>query len=799
MLVVNEKMSEELKRMNDKQTLLIVDDSELNRMLLKEILGDQYNYIEATNGIEALCLLQDGKVVDLMLLDVLMPEMDGIQVLKFMKENHWLDEIPVIMISAEESISVMEEAYDLGITEYIRRPFNGCIVKRRINNTLKLYEKQKRLTHLVSQQIYEKEENNNLMIGILSHVVEFRNSESGDHIRHIRIITELLLRKLMEKTDTYHLSQGDIALIVTASSLHDIGKISIPEEVLNKPGKLTKEEFEVIKTHTTIGSRIIEEMAPQEEKPLIKMAWQICRWHHERWDGKGYPDGLVGEKIPIGAQVVALADVYDALTSERCYKKAFSHEVAINMILDGQCGAFNPLLLECLRDVSEDLTSRLLKEKGKFLYHQEAKRISSEILQREALACDGYTYQIVDVMQDKISFIDESSDGIFIDYHDLTGMLRITNWQKPLTNKQIELTPKELSQQLGISLDDQEKVKKAIKHINYKNRDFSLDIKINRQGDSCWCQLKVHTLWFETNKEKFQGAFAYLRPIQEVPSLKKFLNDRDHGKQLPDEFKYLYEIFDVVRLVDPCTNKVLEINGQGVPQPTNKCCYEFWERRWNCSNCIALRAENENITFNKIEFSKSEMYYVIARRLTIQGVSCVVECISKANEGRWIDANGTRLLLDKSRGENIELFQDSITNAYSRRYFETYKQHLEGMEGVAIIDVDHFKKVNDTYGHHVGDDALRAIAQVIRENIRSTDILIRYGGDEFILLYPEMEENAIEENNKRIQEAVKNKKLLKYPELKLSISIGCVCNVHPIDEALKQADVLMYKNKALLR
>ena len=366
--------------MGMKQKIMIVDDAEINRQILMAILGDKYEYVQAENGCQAVHMLQHDLTIELILLDINMPEMNGFQMLERMNKFHWIDEIPVIMISSEEKRDIIERAYILGAEDYIRRPFDAFIVRRRVQNILNLYANQKRLKQMVSDQIYEKEENNNLMIGILSHVVEFRNSESGEHIIHIRMITELLLRCLVQKTDQYHLSESDIAIITTASALHDIGKISIPESILNKPGKLTQEEFETMKTHTTIGADIIRQMFMKSEKPLIRSAWEICRWHHERWDGHGYPDGLLGEKIPISAQVVALADVYDALTSKRCYKNAYDHETAMNMIMSGECGAFNPLLLKCLYEISPKLRMVVEGDMGEETYRQEADRLAADVM-----------------------------------------------------------------------------------------------------------------------------------------------------------------------------------------------------------------------------------------------------------------------------------------------------------------------------------------------------------------------------------------------------------------------------------
>lgn len=343
----------------EKQKILIADDSEMNRALLAEILKEQYDVAEAENGAEAISLLSKQRAdFSLLLLDIVMPEMDGLEVLACINKYHWNDTLAVIMISADDSPANIKRAYDLGAFDYISRPFDLTIVQRRISNTMFLYARQQRLEKIIAEQLQEQEKNNELMISILSHIVEFRNGESGLHILRVNTITKYLLKQLVQRTDQYFLSKADISLISTASALHDIGKISIPDIILNKPGRLTAEEFEVIKTHAMVGANMLSDLPiEQQEAPLVKVASEICRWHHERYDGNGYPDGLKGEEIPISAQVVALADVYDALTSERCYKKAYSHEESLKMILEGQCGAFNPALLLCLEEIADLLES----------------------------------------------------------------------------------------------------------------------------------------------------------------------------------------------------------------------------------------------------------------------------------------------------------------------------------------------------------------------------------------------------------------------------------------------------------
>ena len=348
------------KLLQNKSQILLVDDSAMNRMLLKEILGGDYSILEAENGQECLEKMQaEAGNIALVLLDINMPVMDGFEVLKAMNANHTIEDIPVIMISSDDSDAAIRRSYELGASDYVNRPFDARIVYRRVTNTIKLYAKQRRLVQMVSDQIRARENNTDMLVGVLSHIVEFRNGESGAHVRHIRIITETLLRRLLEFSSRYSITAEQQDMIPLASALHDIGKIGIDEKILNKPGRLTPEEFKVIQTHSMLGAKMLHDLDGFAEQPLLQTAYEIARWHHERWDGRGYPDGLKGDEIPISAQLVSLADVYDALTSERCYKKAFSHEKAVQMILNGECGAFNPLLLQCLTDIQADLKEEL--------------------------------------------------------------------------------------------------------------------------------------------------------------------------------------------------------------------------------------------------------------------------------------------------------------------------------------------------------------------------------------------------------------------------------------------------------
>ena len=483
--------------MNEKPKILITDDSEINRALLKEILGDGYDYLEAEDGAAAVELMRQRTDISLLLLDLMMPGMDGFDVLRVMKYHAWLDEIPVIVISAAEDTANIERAYDLGVTDYIRRPFERIMVLRRVKNILMLYAKQKRLTRLVTDQVYEKEHNSVLMISILSHVVGFRNSESGLHVLHIRTLTDLLLHRLVQKTDRYQLDESDIARISTASALHDIGKIVIPEEILNKPGRLTAEEFAVIKNHTVAGAQMLQDLGQPiaRDEPLLQVAHAICRWHHERWDGGGYPDRLKGDEIPIAAQVVALADVYDALTSERCYKHAYDHDTALRMILNGECGAFNPLLLDCLQESSEQLRAELTRSEWDRGFRQETHRLTEEILHREALPRENHSQLLLEQEKERTDFYAAQCGGIRFDYDLLAGSVTVYDYHaEPLQQK----TVADFAHGRGLGFlneQDRRKLSKAISRATPEAPDVVLPVMVQRDGKPHLHRMMLHTIW----------------------------------------------------------------------------------------------------------------------------------------------------------------------------------------------------------------------------------------------------------------------------------------------------------------
>lgn len=778
--------------MEPKQKILIVDDSEINRAMLKEILGEGYEYLEAENGLRAIEILRRRTDIALVLLDLIMPEMDGFDVLRVMQCYAWQEEIPVIVISAAEDTRSVERAYDMGVADYIRRPFERVMVLRRVKNALMLYAKQKRLTRLVTDQVYEKEHNGVLMISILSHVVEFRNSESGQHVLHIRTLTDLLLHQLVQKTDRYQLDESDISLISTASALHDIGKIMIPEEILNKPGRLTEEEYATIKTHTTEGARILKGLAIGQDEPLVKVAHAICRWHHERWDGGGYPDRLKGDEIPIAAQVVALADVYDALTSERCYKQSYSHEKAVDMILHGECGSFNPLLMECLKESSELLRTELQRSEYDRGFRHETRRLSEEILHREALPREDRAQRLLDLERERTAFYAEQRGGIQFDYDILSGSVTVVNRYEDPVNRTQKL---DFDKGMGLTFlsgKDRRKLLDAIADATPEEPDAAFLVLIAVDQEYRLHRLVMHTMW---SRAGVRHCVSVVGQITDDHARLQELMLGDVNSDQPEALlERLKGIFDIVRLVDPESTKVLSLGKDGRLTEMPGICHMVWNKSGRCENCISSKALARKESLNKIEFKDDQAYFVMAKYVEVGGRGCVLEMVSKLSDGRWLDMGGRRMLLDRGSNFDRSAFVDSLTGAYSRQYFECFLAESKQVEGVVMIDVDHFKEVNDRFGHLVGDKALQSVAQSILSNLRQTDVLVRYGGDEFLLLVPHIRpgEHVIQ----RVREAAASARVEGYPELELSASVGGVCGVHPLTEAIRQADVKMYQNKA---
>lgn len=364
------KLQSQVRGSNMKNKVLIIDDAAFNREMLTEILEKEYEILTAEDGQKGIDLLEiHQSEVGVVLLDLVMPVMDGYRVLEIMEEKGYLKHIPVLVISGEQAVAVERRCFDYGVTDFIRKPFDNELVMRRVRNMVDLFtyrnslEEQvesqtmtlKRQYEMICRQAEELKQQNEKITDILAEVVESRNLESGEHVKRVKSYTKILAEELMAACPEYNLTEEEVRIIESASALHDIGKITIPDHILLKPGKLTDEEFECMKSHTVKGCEVLDHIEDVWDERYKNYAYKICRHHHERFDGRGYPDRLAGEEIPIAAQIVSVADVYDALISERCYKKAFTKEQAYYMITNGECGTFSPKLMQCFQNAREKM------------------------------------------------------------------------------------------------------------------------------------------------------------------------------------------------------------------------------------------------------------------------------------------------------------------------------------------------------------------------------------------------------------------------------------------------------------
>ena len=784
----NYKMSEVIT----KQKILIADDSEMNRELLAAILEEEYDIIQVNDGVQAVdCLQRHAEEISLLLLDIVMPHMDGFEVLSYMNKEHWIDSIPVVIISSENSPIYIKRGYDLGATDFIGKPFDANMVLRRSANAILLGAKQRRMTSIVSNQIYEREKSSKLMINILSHIVEFRNGESGLHVLHIQTITEMLLRQLVQKENNrYALSKEQIRMITTASALHDIGKISIPDEILNKPGRLTAEEFAVIKGHSMAGANMLSELPlDQKEEPLVKTAYEICRWHHERYDGGGYPDGLKGEEIPVSAQVVALADVYDALTSERCYKDAYSHEKAIEMILAGQCGAFNPLMLECLLDISSSLKKKM-GYKSKERYEQtDLSDIASRFHDFEMDSSEKIVQQL-EFERMRYNFLAEGSRNIVFTYTISPPLLTFNQ----AGCKRSGITEPSFSPlQSGVLKDlvEEQSLKRLIRKITQATRetpDVTSNLLLTDGKNPCHYRCKCRVIWTDGAEKGYTGVVGKLTDITDdymvmenvrEEGLKVLEKDRSaEFSGFYDRFKkcgfstdgteawlllqYLQIPYDLVRYVDPITNKVIHIEKDGKMWESETACSDIWNCLEKCSNCISRLSMQTKKRMTKLEVAGDDPYQVVSMYVEIDGKPCCLEMASRIDGDFMPDGYSKDEILSSVRIHKEKVYIDPVTGVYNKRYYVEKLSKMDNAAALMFADIKNFKRINENFGHQAGDDVLRQVAGVLRDAAAGKGDVLRYSGDDFVTVFFKATEEELSEIQKEMCGRVE---ALRFPEL----------------------------------
>lgn len=802
--------------MQQRQKILIADDSAMNRDLLATILEDEYDIVQAEDGVKAVDYLQKhAEEIALVLLDLVMPQMDGFEVLAYMNKERWIDYIPVIIISAEDSPAYIKRGYDLGVTDFIGKPFDVNMVRRRSANAILLGAKQRRMTSIVSNQIYEKEKSSKLMISILSHIVEFRNGESGLHVLHIQVITDMLLRHLVQKENNpYTISPEEIGLISTASALHDIGKITIPDEILNKPGRLTAEEFTVMKGHSMAGANMLEQLPfEQKDEPLVKTAYEICRWHHERYDGGGYPDGLKGEEIPVSAQAVSLADVYDALTSERCYKAAYSHEKAIEMILAGQCGAFNPLLLECLLDISGTLKKEMSVKSDIRYDDSNISNMANRFHDFEMDSSEKIVQQL-ECERQRFQFLSEGSENIIFTYTISPPILNLneagakrSGINEPVLSPMEKETFNELFEEGSL-----QRLLKKIKQATRENPYVISDIqtKDGKRPERYRCDCKV--IWASDEKKEYTGVVGKLTDIDKDYDVVSALEDAavKHSRSAEfsnfyDRFKnqgfaitgdeawillqYLQITYDLVRYVNPVAKKLIHVERDGRVWESEFSCYAVWNRNEGCSNCISAKTVRTKERMMKFEITERDIFQIVSMYVEIDGKPCCLEMVSKLDDSFIPEGYSREEVLSSIRIHKEKSYIDWVTGIYNKRYYAEKLCRMEKVSAVAMADIKGFKHINESFGHQTGDDVLRQVARVIHETVGESGEALRYSGDDFVLVFSDIEKDKFDKLLEEIRRKVEALVFVELPGVKLELTITGVCRPGKVDDLLEQVRI----------
>lgn len=675
-----------MMKTNSPNKILIVDDAEVNRAILQELFCHEFETIEAENGEEAVHVIQtENSTIAAILLDIVMPVMDGFDVLRFLAAQNLLDKIPVFFITAETSSDVTMQGYESGVVDVITKPIvDPAIVRKRVKNAIELYQNRNRLADLVQEQVEtiklqsEKLKYTSVsIIDMLSSVIEFRSGESGQHVRRIRKVTKMLLEALSENYEQYRMDEELIETISNASAMHDVGKISIPDYILNKPGRLTAEEFAEMKKHPLHGCDLFEKIPLFQDEDIFQYCYEICRHHHERWDGKGYPDGIAGDDIPIYSQVVALADVYDALVSERVYKAPIWHEKALDMIRNGECGMFNPLLLEEFIRQEPEIYKTLyvndrMSEDERQAHIQWADRAARPV---EQPMLSDRTLELLERERRRYSMLSKMSGDIFFDYDKKTDTLEYTEKYQEVFGGSTQI----------------------LHAMDYFDHTDQLE---RRQFDAI--RHKVHTLTPQNS--------VYRTELQ--------LRTKSGAM----------EWFEV-----------------------------YIQANWDAENGNAFDG-----------------------------------CIGKLTS--------IQQLKQESLHWKEQAMHDYLTGLHNRQAFESIlHKHVIMDEGqpfsLLFIDVDNFKKVNDTQGHLAGDRLLRQVAQTLPTLLRSTDIVARIGGDEFAVLMSGLKDHAVLlKKADAICEVFQSQIGKDYPT-GISSSIGIA--LYPEDgtdyrELLQKADTALY-------
>ena len=694
------------------------------------------------------------------------------------------------------------------------------MIRRRVINAILLHTKTRKLTGLIADHFYRRERNTDILAAILGYAVEARSGERGTHMTNVSRITGLLLHRLLERTDRCPIGPEDIETVCIASSLHDIGKLLIPEGILTKPTALTPGEFDIVKQHTRLGAKIISDLPIYQNETIIKYALEICRWHHERWNGEGYPDGLKGEDIPIAAQVVSLADAYDALTSKRCYKEALSHEKSLEMIRGGECGSFNPLLLECLNDIADTLKHSAGAEAAA---EPPAYRWAKELIwkpdgSRQELSSARMTKQVEQELS-KRRFFSDLTEEFWFEFTRHPDAVALSAGAARRTGlPRVIVGPLSCTQLCSVvSADTIQAMRNRLLCAASDETYLEFETELTLDGHPSLCQIAIQITWASDEPGRFSSLFGRVSDIGERcrrledyrqafaapvlhPALLPVTVGADHvlritGEQVIGVLESCRSMFGTVRLVDPEICMQLTDTSDGAVVEKSEHCYAIWNKTQRCEHCISQEVIRTRRAQTKVEAVGDKVFYVHAVCVEVDGTPYALELVSPI---RMEDLRGDEdaSVLNQLLLRNRQVYIDSATHVYNRRYFDDRLRDLDGEFTLAMLDLDHFKHINDTYGHLAGDAALSRAAQAIRSAIRTGDELVRYGGDEFLLLFHDMPRNALKKKLESIRAAVESLEFPEYPGLRITVSIGCAHAVGPLADTVQKADQALYHAKA---
>ena len=694
------------------------------------------------------------------------------------------------------------------------------MIRRRVINAILLHTKTQKLTGLIADRFYRRERNTDILAAILGYAVESRSGERGTHMTNVSRITGLLLHRLLERTDRCPIGPEDIETVCIASSLHDIGKLLIPEDILTKPTALTPGEFDIVKQHTRLGAKIISDLPIYQNETIIKYALEICRWHHERWNGEGYPDGLKGEDIPIAAQVVSLADAYDALTSKRCYKEALSHEKSLEMIRGGECGSFNPLLLECLNDIADTLKHSAGAEAA---VEPPAYRWAKELIwkpddSRQELSSARMTKQVEQELS-KRRFFSDLTEEFWFEFTRHPDAVALSAGAARRTGlPRVIVGPLSCTQLCSVvSADTIQAMRDRLLCAASDETYLEFETELTLDGHPSLCQIAIQITWASDEPGRFSSLFGRVLDIGERcrrledyrqafaapvlhPALLPVTVGADHvlritGEQVIGVLESCRSMFDTVRLVDPEICMQLTDTSDGAVVEKSEHCYAIWNKTQRCEHCISQEVIRTRRAQTKVEAVGDKVFYVHAVCVEVDGTPYALELVSPI---RMEDLRGDEdaSVLNQLLLRNRQVYIDSATHVYNRRYFDDRLRDLDGEFTLAMLDLDHFKHINDTYGHLAGDAAISRAAQAIRSAIRTGDELVRYGGDEFLLLFHDMPQNALKKKLESIRAAVESLEFPEYPGLRITVSIGGAHAVGPLADTVQKADQALYHAKA---